>query len=94
MCGRYTLAGPDPSSLRDRFGIGESVQIRRRYNVAPGDDVLAVTTDREGAPRGQILRVFLVQGAVVGFLGAIVGSAAAHTAVSSTTSVEIGRIGE
>ena len=60
MCGRYTLAGPDPSSLRDRFGIGESVQIRRRYNVAPGDDVLAVTTDREGAPRGQVLRWGLV----------------------------------
>ena len=60
MCGRYTLAGPDPSSLRDRFGIGESVQIRRRYNVAPGDDVLAVTTDREGTPRGQVLRWGLV----------------------------------
>jgi putative SOS response-associated peptidase YedK len=60
VCGRYTLAGPDPASLRARFGIGESVQVRRRYNVAPGDDVLAVTTDREGAPRGELLRWGLV----------------------------------
>lgn len=60
MCGRYTLAGTDISSLRDRFGIGDSVEIRRRYNVAPTDDVLAVTTDREGAPRGDILKWGLV----------------------------------
>jgi putative SOS response-associated peptidase YedK len=60
VCGRYSLAGPDPSSLRDRFPLGESVQINRRYNVAPGDDVLAVTTDREGAPRGELLRWGLV----------------------------------
>jgi putative SOS response-associated peptidase YedK len=60
VCGRYTLAGPDPASLRERFPIGESVPVRRRYNVAPGDDVLAVTTDREGAPRGELLRWGLV----------------------------------
>jgi putative SOS response-associated peptidase YedK len=60
MCGRYTLATPDPADLRARFPIGESVEIRRRYNVAPGDDVLAVTTDREGAPRGELLRWGLV----------------------------------
>ena len=33
---------------------------RQRFNVAPGDDVLAVTTDREGAPRGELLRWGLV----------------------------------
>jgi putative SOS response-associated peptidase YedK len=60
MCGRYTLAGPDPASLRERFAIGDSPEVRRRYNVAPGDDVLAVTTDREGAPRGELLRWGLV----------------------------------
>jgi putative SOS response-associated peptidase YedK len=60
VCGRYTLAGPDPSVLRERFGIGESVEVRRRYNVAPGDHVLAVTTDREGASRGEVLRWGLV----------------------------------
>ncbi len=60
MCGRYTLAGPTPFDLRARFPIGESVQVARRYNVAPGDDVLCVTTDRDGAPRGELLRWGLV----------------------------------
>src|ERR1700750_3149220 len=60
MCGRYTLATPDPADIRARFPVGEEIEIRRRYNVAPGDDVLAVTTDKEGAPRGQLLRWGLV----------------------------------
>ena len=60
MCGRYSLASPDPARLRERFAIGDSVPVRPRYNVAPGDDVLAVTTDREGAPRGELLRWGLV----------------------------------
>ncbi len=60
MCGRYTLATPDPANLRARFQISESLEIRRRYNVAPGDEVLAVTTDREGARRGDLLRWGLV----------------------------------
>jgi putative SOS response-associated peptidase YedK len=60
MCGRYTLATPDPADIRARFAVGESIEIRRRYNVAPGDDVLAVTTDREGHPRGDLLRWGLV----------------------------------
>jgi putative SOS response-associated peptidase YedK len=60
VCGRYTLATPDPADLRARFPIGESVEVRRRFNVAPGDDVLAVTTDREGQPRGELLRWGLV----------------------------------
>ncbi len=60
MCGRYTLAAPNPGEVRDRFPIGESVEIRRRYNVAPGDAVLAVTTDRDGHPRGELLRWGLV----------------------------------
>ncbi|MDQ6605924.1 MAG: SOS response-associated peptidase [Actinomycetota bacterium] len=60
MCGRYTLATPAPADLRARFQISESVEIRRRYNVAPGDEVLAVTTDREGAQRGETLRWGLV----------------------------------
>jgi putative SOS response-associated peptidase YedK len=60
VCGRYTLATPSPADIRARFPIGEAVEIRRRYNVAPGDDVLSVTTDREGAPRGELLRWGLV----------------------------------
>ncbi len=60
MCGRYSLATPNPAEVRGRFPIGEAVEVRRRYNVAPGDEVLAVTTDREGRPRGELLRWGLV----------------------------------
>jgi putative SOS response-associated peptidase YedK len=60
MCGRYSLATPSLFDVRARFPIGDSVEIRRRYNVAPGDEVLAVTTDRQGAPRGELLRWGLV----------------------------------
>jgi putative SOS response-associated peptidase YedK len=60
MCGRYTLATPDPAAIRDRFPIGEQVEVRQRFNVAPGDEVLAVTTDRAGTPRGELLRWGLV----------------------------------
>ena len=60
MCGRYTLTVPNPAELRARFPVGESIEIRRRFNVAPGDDVLGVTTDRAGAPRGELLRWGLV----------------------------------
>jgi putative SOS response-associated peptidase YedK len=60
VCGRYTLAAPNPAEVRARFPVGESIEIRRRYNVAPGDEVLAVTTDRDGNPRGELLRWGLV----------------------------------
>jgi len=60
MCGRYSLATPDPFDVRARFPIGESIEVRRRYNVAPGDEVVAVTTDKEGRPRGDLLRWGLV----------------------------------
>jgi putative SOS response-associated peptidase YedK len=60
VCGRYSLAVPDLGSLRTRFPIGESVEVRTRFNVAPGDEVLTVTTDRDGRPRGELLRWGLV----------------------------------
>ena len=60
MCGRYTLAIPDPAAIRARFPIGESVEVRPRFNIAPGDEILAVTTDREGTPRGEMLRWGLI----------------------------------
>lgn len=50
MCGRYTLATGDLAGLRSRFGLdrahaegGSGVEIRQRFNVAPGDEVAAVT---------------------------------------------------
>lgn len=61
MCGRYTLAGTDPSQLRARWPVGERVEVRRRYNVAPGDDVLAVVQRAaDAAPEGTLLRWGLV----------------------------------
>lgn len=60
MCGRYSLAAPDPAQLRARFPIGEALEVRPHYNIAPGTDVITVTTDREGAPRGEMLRWGLV----------------------------------
>lgn len=60
MCGRYTLASVDPWDLRARFPGGSAPEIRRRYNVAPSDQVLAVTTDRSGSPRLELLRWGLV----------------------------------
>ena len=59
MCGRYTLATPDPRTLRARFALGEAVRVERRYNVAPGDDVLAVLMGQRG-PEGARLRWGLV----------------------------------
>ncbi len=61
MCGRYTLATPDLGQLRARWPLPESLHIQRRYNVAPGDDVLAVVQRRdEGSPQGTLLRWGLV----------------------------------
>ncbi|HEX4345181.1 MAG TPA: SOS response-associated peptidase [Solirubrobacteraceae bacterium] len=61
MCGRYTLAAPDPAQLRVRFGVDERLEIRRRFNVAPGDDVLAVVRERDAKrPSGALLRWGLV----------------------------------
>jgi putative SOS response-associated peptidase YedK len=60
MCGRHTLATPAAGDLRARFALGESVPVRQRFNVCPGDDVLAVTTTRDGEPRGEQLRWGLV----------------------------------
>jgi putative SOS response-associated peptidase YedK len=60
VCGRYSLATPDPSQLRARWPIGERLEVRRRYNVAPGDDVLAVLRPRDGEPEGALLRWGLV----------------------------------
>lgn len=61
MCGRYSLKPVDPAALRARFPIGESLAAEPPYyNITPGSDVLAVTTDREGQPRGERLRWGLV----------------------------------
>ncbi len=60
MCGRYSLTGPNPAEVRERFALGDDIPVEQRFNIAPGTDVVAVTTDREGAPRGDLLRWGLV----------------------------------
>jgi putative SOS response-associated peptidase YedK len=60
MCGRYSLATPAHNDLRARFALGEALEVRQRFNVAPGDDVVTVTTSQEGEPRGELLRWGLV----------------------------------
>lgn len=63
MCGRYSAGhggGWTEIDWRRRFPIGDTVAVRERFNVAPADDVLAVTTDKDGAPRGELLRWGLV----------------------------------
>jgi putative SOS response-associated peptidase YedK len=61
MCGRYTLATPDLGQLRARWPLSESLQVRRRFNVAPGDDVLAVVQrGDDAAAEGMLLRWGLV----------------------------------
>lgn len=56
MCGRFTLATSTADELRQRFPLGESaVDLRRRFNVAPGDPVVTVAV-REGVARARMLR--------------------------------------
>lgn len=46
MCGRFLLLS-DPEALKERFQIGniEELDIPKRYNIAPTQDVLAVVHD-------------------------------------------------
>lgn len=45
--------------MRARFGLDERIEVRRRFNAAPGDHVLAVVCGRE-RPQGELLRWGLV----------------------------------
>lgn len=56
MCGRYTLANPDPKRLRLRFGLPESAALAEepRFNIAPTDPVLAVREGETGREAGRL----------------------------------------
>ncbi|CAB4881848.1 unannotated protein [freshwater metagenome] len=56
MCGRFTLTGPGPQELRARFGIADDVPVAQRWNIAPGQQVLALTSGENGRPGGESLR--------------------------------------
>lgn len=55
MCGRYSLAA-EPARLAERFAPAARLFTGPRYNIAPTSEVVAVTTDRDGTPRGELLR--------------------------------------
>ena len=63
VCGRYTLANPNPRRLRLRFGLRETAEVNAepRFNIAPTDPVLAVRDLDEGRDLGT-LRWGLVPG--------------------------------
>ena len=48
MCGRFTLTAGQRSALEDRFGASLPEGGLERFNVAPTESVLAVTSPREG----------------------------------------------
>src|SRR5262245_55673160 len=52
MCGRFTLTST-PESLAERFGLAALPSVAPRYNIAPGQDVLAVRA--HGAERSAVL---------------------------------------
>ena len=56
MCGRYTLANPDPKRLRLRFGLDQTAEVDEepRYNIAPTDPVLAVRERAEQRDLGKL----------------------------------------
>ena len=51
MCGRFTVAEPDPNAFSFRFGFSysdfENFDWKPNYNVAPSHEVLVVTEDGE-----------------------------------------------
>lgn len=47
MCGRYTLIA-EANELAAEFGIAEPIDLSKRYNIAPSQDVPVVRL-RDGA---------------------------------------------
>ncbi|TMA33055.1 MAG: SOS response-associated peptidase [Deltaproteobacteria bacterium] len=58
MCGRFTLTST-PESLAERFGLDAPPSLAPRYNIAPGQEVLAIRAHGEGR-RAALLRWGLV----------------------------------
>lgn len=59
MCGRFSLTST-PEALAERFGLETAPECAPRYNVAPGQDVLAIRARDGGARRADPLRWGLV----------------------------------
>jgi putative SOS response-associated peptidase YedK len=58
MCGRFTST-PDAAEVAERFGARVPPEYRRRYNVAPAQQVLALVATEEGK-RAELMRWGLV----------------------------------
>ena len=58
MCGRFTLTST-PEALAERFGLEAPPNVAPRFNIAPGQDVLAVR-EEAGLRRAEFLRWGLV----------------------------------
>jgi len=59
MCGRFTLTST-PEALAERFGLEAPPSAAPRFNIAPGQPVLAVRAHAGGARRAEPLRWGLV----------------------------------
>src|SRR2546426_5201521 len=59
MCGRFTLTST-PEALAERFGLDSTPSCAPRYNIAPGQDVLAVRAQRGGSRGADLVRWDLV----------------------------------
>src|SRR5437762_2549562 len=59
MCGRFTLTST-PESLAERFGLEAPPALAPRYNIAPGQPVLAVRVATARTRRADLLRWGLV----------------------------------
>ena len=59
MCGRFTLTST-PEALAERFGLDAPPGTAPRFNIAPGQEVLAVRASSTGTRRAEPLRWGLV----------------------------------
>jgi putative SOS response-associated peptidase YedK len=64
MCGRYTLANPDPKRIKQRFRLPDDAEFdeRPRFNIAPTDPVPAIRERADGARQLGTLRWGLIPG--------------------------------
>ena len=58
MCGRFTLSAPAEWLIEEFGWLGPSFELTPCYNIAPGQDVLAITND--AVPQARLLRWGLI----------------------------------
>ena len=59
MCGRFSLDA-DYRQIKSQFKLDELADIEPHYNIAPSEDILAVTIDEEGKRVGRFLHWGLI----------------------------------